>query len=83
MKFDAAAQLKGQLGAVLIPCPAGCQIGHDRLQAVLRHMLVEYDQVVKHAHHRPLGKDGRLLLDRHPARAVRVVGPQDAALLLG
>src|SRR5260370_21076100 len=46
-------------------------------------MLVEHDEVVEHSHHRPLGKDGRLLVDRHARRAVGTVHFQNAALLLG
>ena len=53
------------------------------LQAVLRHALVEHDEVVEHAHHRPLGEDGRFLVDRHARRAVGTVRFQNAALLLG
>src|SRR6266404_9648721 len=43
MPFDARAQLEGQFGAVLVPGPARRQIGNDRLQTDLRHVLVEYD----------------------------------------
>jgi hypothetical protein len=63
MPFDAAAQLKGQLGPVLVPYPAGRQIGHDRLQTVLRRMLVEHDQVVEHTHHWSLGENRHFLHD--------------------
>ena len=32
----------------------GGEIGHDRLQAVLRHVLLVHDEIVEDAHHRPL-----------------------------
>jgi hypothetical protein len=44
-KFDALAQLKGQLGPLLIPFPAGRQIGYDRFKTALCHMLVEHNDV--------------------------------------
>jgi hypothetical protein len=62
--FHVVAQLQGQLGPVLAPCPAGRQIGHDRLQADLFFVLVEHDQVVEHPHHRHLSADRRLLEKR-------------------
>ena len=40
-------------------------------------------EVVHHRHHRPLGDDRRLLVDRHAGRAVDDVLPKDAALFLG
>src|SRR5260370_42553752 len=51
MPFDALAQWKGQLGAVLGPRPAGGEIGHNRLHIVLSDVLVEHDEVVDHLHH--------------------------------
>ena len=44
--------------------------GTIELQAVLLDVLIEHDEIVEHAHHRPLGVDGRLLVDRHARRAV-------------
>ena len=52
MPFDARPQFEGQLLAVLAPRPARSEVGDDRVQAVLRHVLVEHDQIVEHAHHR-------------------------------
>jgi len=80
---DAFAQRQGQLGPLLAPCPAGGQIGHDRLEAVLRYVLVEHDEVVEHPHHRPLGEDGRFLADRHARCAVGNVHFQNAARFFG
>ena len=71
--FDALPQRQGQLGSVLVPRPARCQIGDDRREAVLLHMLVEHDEVVEHPHHWPLGKDGGFLQHRHARRAVDAV----------
>src|SRR4029077_12424064 len=52
MPFDAGPQLEGQLLAVLAPRPARSEVGDDRVQAVLRHVLVEHDQIIEYAHHR-------------------------------
>ncbi len=41
MPFDALAEVKAQFGRVLAPRPARREIGHDRLHAVLTHVLVE------------------------------------------
>jgi len=40
------AQWQGQVGPVLVPRPAGREIGHDRGEAVLLHVLIEHDQIV-------------------------------------
>src|SRR5438094_545682 len=41
MPFDARAEIEGQFGPVLAPRPARRKLGHDRLLAVLAHVLVE------------------------------------------
>jgi hypothetical protein len=46
-------------------------------------MLVEGHKVIEDPHHRPLGDDGGLLMDRHARRAVEHVDFKDAALFLG
>ena len=81
--FDALAQREGQLLAVLAPGPARRQIGDDRVRAVLRHMLIEHDEVVEHAHHRPQCRTGRFLEQRHARRIVEKRDLQDAPGLLG
>src|SRR6266478_4048134 len=81
--LDALVQLEGQPGAVLVPRPALGQFGHDRLHAVLLHVLVVQNEVVKHPHHRAQRKDGGFFVDRHAGRAVDRVGLQYAALFLG
>src|SRR5215831_5061469 len=53
------------------------------IAAVLLHMLVEEDEVVEHPHHRTLGDEGYLLMDRHAGRTVEAVHFEDAARLLG
>src|SRR6516225_149054 len=60
MPFDASAQREGQLGPVFAPRPAGGEVGHDRLQAVLRHILLVHYQIVEDARDRPIGRGGRL-----------------------
>src|SRR5215469_4342261 len=70
--FDALAQPECQFGAVLVPRPIGGQIRDDRLQAVLRHVLLIQDKIVEDAHHRDLGRIGRLFEDRHAGRTVPV-----------
>jgi hypothetical protein len=35
-------------------------------------VLVERDEVVEHSHHRPLGVDRNLFMDRHARRAVGI-----------
>ena len=79
--FDAAAQLEGQIGALLVPRPPRRQIGNNRLQAVLSHMLVEHDQIVEHPHYRQFGV-GKLLEHRQARHTLGVVHPQSAAALL-
>ena len=81
--FDALAQAERQFGAVLVPRPIGSQIRDDRLQAVLRHVLLVQDKVVENSHHWDLGRVGRFLEDRHAGRTVPVVDFQNATRLLG
>src|SRR6266481_3090737 len=80
--LDAFAQLEGELGAVLAPCPARGELRHDRSQAVLRDMLVEQDEVVEYPHHRHHYADRPFLMDRHAGGAVAVIDAQGPALLL-
>ena len=55
---------------------------NNRLQAVLRHVLVEHDQVVEHLHYRQFGV-GKLLKHREARDTLGVIHPQRAAGLLG
>jgi len=80
--FDVLAQLEGQLLAVLAPRPFAGEIGHDRLDAGLRLVLVVHDEVIEHAHRRTLTGDGGLLMDRHRGGAVEEVHLQRPARLL-
>ena len=82
MPFDALAQREGQLGPFLVRGPAGRQIRHDRLDPVLRHVLVEQHKIVEHPHHRHDRRDAALLDDGHAGGAVTVKHAQGAALLL-
>src|SRR6202011_4455251 len=81
--FDALAQLEAQLGPVFAPRPARRELGHDRLDPVLRHVLIKEHEVIEYPHHRHDRRYAPLLEDRHAGRAVAVKHPQDAALLLG
>ena len=45
--FDAFAQPKRKFAAVLVPRPIRGQIRNDRLQAVLRYVLVVHDEIVE------------------------------------
>src|SRR6516162_10138740 len=80
--FDALMQPECQFGAILVPRPIGSQIRDDRVEAVLRHVLLVQDEIVEDAHHRDLGRIGRLFEDRHAGRTVPVVDFQYAARLL-
>src|SRR5712671_1561874 len=81
--FDALARREPQLGALLVPRPAGGQIRDDRLQAGLWHVLLVHDEVVENTHHRPLRRACRFFEDRHARRAVEVRESEDAPLPLG
>jgi len=61
MPFDAVAQRHCQLGALFIPTPLCRQIRDDRLRAVLRHLLLEYHQIVEDPHHWPVDGERRFL----------------------
>ena len=74
---------KSQFGPVLVPRPAGGQIGHYRLHAVLLHVLVKNDEIVEDPHHRPIGQYRRFFVDRHARRAVEDGNSQNATRLLG
>ena len=50
-RSDAVPQWKGQLGPFLVPGPTCRQVRHDRAQTVLRHVLVEHDQIIEYARH--------------------------------
>src|SRR6516162_3306455 len=79
---NALAKVKCQFGAVLVPRPCGGEIRHDRLDRVLRHMLVEDDEIVEHRHHRRDRGDRYFLESGHAGGAVAMGDPQHAARLL-
>ena len=83
MPFDTLAQRKGQLCPLLVPRPARRQVGDDRAQAVLLHVLLEHDEVVEHARHRPIDRLCRFLEHRHARRAVEVTEFENTARFLG
>jgi len=47
MPLDILAQPESQSGAILAPRPAGGEVRNDRLQAVLRYVLVVHDEIVE------------------------------------
>src|SRR5205823_8597938 len=54
----------------------------NRREAVLSDVLVIENEVIEDAHHRHDRRPGRILVDRHRGRAVPVIDPQGATLLL-
>ena len=80
--FDALAQRENQLGAFLVPRPAGRQIRDNRLQTGLRHVLLVHDQVVEDMHHRLLGGPRRFLEYRHARWAIEMRQPENPAAFL-
>ena len=81
MPFDAVPQLEGQFLVVFAPGPAGRQLGHDRVHAVLRLMLVVDDEVVEHTHRRSVHRKRRLFEDRHARRCFAMIKFENAAVL--
>src|SRR5215472_11869891 len=67
---------------LLVPRPAGGEVGDDRLQAVLRLVLLVHDEIIEDAHHRPVDRDRRFFEQRHARRTVEMGHSEDAALLL-
>ena len=82
MPAHAAPQLKSKRGHILIPRPLCRQIGHDRVDPVLRHVLSKENQVVEDGHHRILGRIERFLVDRHARRTVVLEHSEHTAALL-
>ena len=82
MPFDALVQRERQFRPVLVPAPAGGEFGDDLVRRVLRLVLLEHDEVVEHAHHRAVDRDGRFLEHRHAGRAGEMAEPERAAVLL-
>ena len=79
MPLDTLAQPEGQLAAVLAPRPAGGEVRHDRLQAVLRHVLVVNDEIIEHPHHRDDGRNRHFFMDREAGRAFPLMDPKNPA----
>src|SRR5262245_49554784 len=81
MPLDVLPELEGQLLVVGAPGPAFRKIGDDRVDAVLRNILLEYDKIVEYRHEGNVDRIGRALVDRGAARAVPVIHPEDSTLL--
>ena len=77
--LHALAQGEHQLPVVVLPLPLGGEVGHDRLEAVLRRVLVEHHEVVVERHERHGDGHRRLLVDRGAGRRVHVLDPEHAA----
>ena len=80
--LHALAQFERELGLAVVPRPARSQVGHDRLQAVQRLVLVEQHKVVEHGHERLNDRDRQLLVHGRARRIVAMIDAQRAALLL-
>jgi len=78
MPSDALAQLEREPRAIGAPRPALGEIGPDRIEAVLRRVLIVKHEVVEDRHHRNRHRVGRFLVDRHAGRAVAMIDPKDA-----
>src|SRR6185312_1306552 len=70
-----------ELGILLVPRPARRQLRPDRLQAVLRDMLVVDDEIVEDRHEGHVGGISCLLMDGGAAGILTVIELQDAAML--
>ncbi len=77
--FDVMSKLEGERLVVAAPGPAFRQLGADGVDAVLRDVLIENDQIVIDRHEGNVERIGRALMDRGAARAVAVIHSQDAA----
>src|SRR2546425_5424478 len=82
MPLDALPQLEAERLVVAAPGPTLGEIRNDRLQTVLRHVLLVNDEIVENRHEGNVDRIGRLLVDGGAGRAVPMIDPQDAALLL-
>src|SRR5712675_308414 len=80
--LDPLPQLEIEDLFVIAPSPALREVRNDGFQAVLRHVLLVNDEVVEDRHEGNVDRIGRLLMDGGAGRAVPVIDPQDAALLL-
>ena len=83
MPLDALAELEAQRLLVRAPSPTLGEIRDDGIHAVLRHVLLEDDEVVENRHEGDVDRIGRTLMDRGASGTVPVIHPQDAALFLG
>ena len=79
MPFDTLAQREGERGPFLVPRPAGREIGNDRFEAALLHVLIEHDQIVEHSHRHPLANRVHPIEHRHARRVVPDVHFENAA----
>ena len=75
----ALAHGEGQPGVAVLPLPLRGQVGHDRLEAVLRRVLIEHHEVVVERHERHGDGHRRLLVDRGAGRRVHVLDAEHAA----
>ncbi len=82
MPAHSLAQAEGQFFPVFAPRPAAREIGNDRIQAVLRNLLIEQHEIVEDRHHRRDHRNCHFLQDRHAGRTVAVRHVEDAARLL-
>src|SRR3974377_1863804 len=62
--FDALMQTETQLGLGRVPRPFGRQVRHDRVEAGLRYVLIEHDEIVEEAHRRAARRKGDFFVTR-------------------
>ena len=77
--LHAFAQLEGQRLAVRAPLPARRELRQDRLDRVLRLVLIVDHEIAEDRHRGDVDRIGRLLVDRHAGRVFAVIHAQDAA----
>ena len=80
--FTPWRSLKVSFVLVVVPRPARRQVGHDRVDALVRLRWIEHHEVVEDRHERAVDRHRRLLEDRGARRVVAVIDAQRAALLL-
>ena len=80
MPFHAGAQLEDQLRLIFAQRPALGEFGKDRIDRILRLVLIVDDEIVEKPHERNVRREGRFLVDRGARRTVAMVDFQDAAV---
>src|SRR4051794_21726905 len=80
MPLDVMTKLERQDLVIAAPRPALRQFRNDRFDAVLRHVLIENNEIAVDRHERHVDGIGRAFVDRGAARTVPMIHSEDAAL---